>query len=127
MKVVTAGILRNDQESILLCRRAPGQSNAGFWEFPGGKQEVGESLEACLERELWEELDLLVQCGERVATSEYQYGHGCIQLVAFSAKILSGVLKLRVHDQVAWVPPARLLDYPLTPADVPVARVLITP
>lgn len=54
---VTAGIIQKDGK-ILICQRPEGKSLAGFWEFPGGKQEPGESLESCLQRELKEELDL---------------------------------------------------------------------
>jgi 8-oxo-dGTP diphosphatase len=54
-RLVTAGIIRRN-DSVLLARRPPGERLAGFWEFPGGKVEKGETPEACLARELQEEL-----------------------------------------------------------------------
>jgi 8-oxo-dGTP diphosphatase len=56
MKLVTAAIIR-DGENILVVRRGPREKLAGFWEFPGGKVEHPETLQECLERELFEELD----------------------------------------------------------------------
>ena len=63
MKKVSAGIVcRNGK--ILICQRPKGKSLAGFWEFPGGKLEEGESLQDCLKRELKEELDIEVAVGD---------------------------------------------------------------
>ncbi|HAK44799.1 MAG TPA: 8-oxo-dGTP diphosphatase MutT [Spirochaeta sp.] len=91
MKVVAAAIIiRNGR--VLICRRAPGEKLAGFWEFPGGKVEPGESLQECLERELREELDVEVRAGE--------------------------IIRLTVHDDYAWVASDVLPDLRLAPADV---------
>lgn len=65
---VTAGIFVKDR-CILLMRRAPGQSAAGGWEYPGGKIEPGESGEQCLRRELNEELCIDAEIGEKMAES----------------------------------------------------------
>lgn len=124
MTIVTAAVLRQG-ESILLARRKPGQKQAGCWEFPGGKVEEGETLQTCLEREIGEEMGLMIRAGEVVATSDYHYEHGTIHLVALAAEIVSGVLRPSVHDQVQWVPVASLLQYQLAPADIPIAGALI--
>ena len=65
---VTAGMFVKDHH-ILLMRRAPGQSAAGGWEYPGGKIEPGESGEQCLRRELNEELCIDAEIGEKMAES----------------------------------------------------------
>lgn len=124
MKTVTAAVLRRD-DTILLARRNPGLNQAGLWEFPGGKVELGETLQACLEREIGEELGIMIKAGEVLATSDYVYAHGAIRLVALAAEILSGSPCPTVHDQLAWVPFAQLLQYPLAPADIPIAESLI--
>lgn len=124
MKLVTAAVIRRN-DAILLARRQPGQKLAGYWEFPGGKVEEGETLPACLQREMVEELGVEVQIGEVVATSDYVYAHGAIHLVALETSILSGELRPTVHDQVAWVPLAQLLQYRLAPADIPIAEALV--
>lgn len=127
MKIVTAAILRNSSKEILLCRRAPGQKNAGFWEFPGGKLNEGETLVQCIERELWEELGIAVIAGAVLGESIYQYTHGTIRLVAIECDWKEGELELRVHDKLKWVLPENLLDYDLSPADIPLARQLSAP
>lgn len=122
VKIVTAAILRDQQGRVFLCRRAPGQKNAGDWEFPGGKLEEGESLPQGLERELREELGIETRAGKVIAESEYHYGHGAIRLVALETEWLSGEMHPIVHDQLEWVEPSRLAAYALSPADVPIAK-----
>ena len=61
-KIVTAAIVLQDNK-VLLTRRALGQSLEGYWEFPGGKVEEGESLQECLKREIFEELGVQVMLG----------------------------------------------------------------
>jgi 8-oxo-dGTP diphosphatase len=71
MKTVTAAINIRDQK-VLLTRRGKSEKLAGYWEFPGGKVEDGETLQECLERELLEELGVAAVIGEVMAKSEYQ-------------------------------------------------------
>jgi len=125
MNIVTCAILRNEQDAVLLCRRAPGQNHAGRWEFPGGKQEPGETLAQCLVREMQEELALEVTVSAEICQTIYHYPGGSIQLIAFSCQCTNAQPQLQVHDSFAWVPPFQLLDYDLTEADIPIAQVLI--
>lgn len=124
MKDVTAAIIIENSR-ILLTRRRDGETNAGYWEFPGGKVEVGESLAQCLERELREELGVETSAGEVLTTSEYRYDGGAIRLFAFRAEITDGDIRLSVHDRAEWVPLEELLDYRLSPADIPIARWIV--
>lgn len=124
MKRVTAAIIRRGA-TVLLARRQPGQKLAGYWEFPGGKVEEGESLVACLQREIVEELGVQVEIGAVVATSDYVYAHGAIRLVAMETTILGGEPHPTVHDQLIWVPVGQLLHYRLAPADIPIAEALM--
>ena len=121
MKVVTAAIIINDKK-VLLARRGPSETLAGYWEFPGGKVEDGESLAVCLRRELQEELSVDAEVGEVMATSEYHYDHGSFLLVGMYANLLSNDLKLIVHDKAEWVPVDDLLSYELAPADIQLAK-----
>lgn len=125
MKVVTAGILRREEDgAILLVRRAPGQSLAGYWEFPGGKVEPNESEEDCLRRELAEELNLSVELGEFVTESHYVYDHGEFLLRAFEVTCTDQPISLSVHDAFVWVKADKLTTYRLAPADIPIAEAL---
>jgi len=124
LKTVTAAVLR-EGKAILLARRKPGQKLAGYWEFPGGKVEEGETLQACLEREMGEELGIAIRAGEVLATSDYRYQHGAIHLMALAAEMVSGPPIPTVHDQLEWVLVADVLRYQLAPADIPIAKALI--
>jgi 8-oxo-dGTP diphosphatase len=123
MKTVTAAIIEQDGR-ILLARRSRGQDLEGRWEFPGGKQEPGETLAVCLERELREELALTVRAVAVFTENIHHYDGGAIRLVALFAELISGEVALSVHDRFAWVEKMRLLDYNLSPADIPIARKL---
>ncbi len=123
MKDVTAAVIAREGR-ILILRRAPGQKHAGFWEFPGGKVEPGETAEACLARELQEELGISGQVGSHIMDSPYAYPGGAINLRAFRFDWGGGELHLRVHDAAAWCLPCELPGYALTPADIPVAQAL---
>ena len=124
MKIVTAGIIHNDSGEILILRRGPQESLSGFWEFAGGKVENGESEQACLKRELKEELGIEVSVGEFIEESHYIYEHGEFILRAYEAIITGGKIELSVHDDSVWVDPEKLQDYKLAPADIPIAKKL---
>ena len=124
MKTVTAAIIiRNG--NVLICRRAPGEKLAGFWEFPGGKLEEGESLKECIERELLEELGVESQAGEILERSVYTYPHGRFELVGILTGLWGSDIRLKVHDEIRWVPLEVLLSFKLSPADVPLAEAVI--
>ncbi len=123
LKEVTAAVIAREGR-ILLLRRAPGQKHAGFWEFPGGKTEEGETPQACLERELQEELGITGETGAHIMDSPYAYPGGAINLRAYHFHWRGGELQLRVHDAAAWCLPQELPAYALTPADIPVAQAL---
>ena len=124
MKLVTAAIIR-DGENILVVRRGQGETLAGFWEFPGGKVELPETLQECLERELFEELDIATKVTNVVAVSDYKYENGAIKLVALEAEILHGDIKLSVHDKLRWLTPNEIVELKLAPADIPIAQALL--
>jgi 8-oxo-dGTP diphosphatase len=122
-KVVTAAISRK-QGRVLIARRGPGEKLAGFWEFPGGKVEVGETAEDSLARELFEELGIVARIGEIVGESSYQYEHGSFRLIAFMVDNIEGELRSKVHDRLEWAKIDDLTSYGLLPADVPIAETL---
>jgi 8-oxo-dGTP diphosphatase len=120
MTIVTAAIIIKNHK-ILIARRNAG-SLAGFWEFPGGKLEEGETVQECLARELFEEFAVNATIGEPFGISEYKYDHGTIKLVAIYAQIEETKITSNAHDKVEWVSPKDLLTYKLAPADVAIAE-----
>ncbi len=121
MKTVAAAIII-EGDNVLIARRDPLQQLAGYWEFPGGKLEDGESLIECLRRELREELGVDSEPGEILAESEYHYEHGSFLLIGIYTQLKSDQLQLTVHDRIEWVPITTLLTYRLAPADIPLAK-----
>jgi 8-oxo-dGTP diphosphatase len=121
IRVVAAVLCRGGK--ILLARRLPGKSMGGMWEFPGGKVEDGETLEAALAREMREELGLAVLVGPRLMSQQHAVGEVHIELIAMQCRCADeGTLKSKDHDQLVWVEPSKLREYALAPADVAVAE-----
>lgn len=118
MVEVAAVILENQNGEILVARRKTGKKLAGFWEFPGGKIEPGESPRECLVRELQEEMNLVIEIGDYVGEHIHEYEEGPIRLVAYKGKIVGGEIKLKDHDHYLWLSPRDLEKENLAPADV---------
>ena len=87
---VTAGIIWNARGEVLIAQRPLDGLLGGLWEFPGGKQEAGESLPECLQRELREELAIEVEVGELFTTVKHGFTHFKITLHAFECRYVSG-------------------------------------
>jgi 8-oxo-dGTP diphosphatase len=119
---VTAAILVKG-DRVLIAQRPPGDRLAGLWEFPGGKLEDGETLQACLARELQEEFGIAVTVGEALGESVYHYPHLSVRLLAFRTSIVDGTIRPMAHAAVKWVKVSELADHAFAPADRPfVAR-----
>lgn len=121
---VTAAIIQRDGK-FLAARRKPGSHMAGFWEFPGGKIEKGESPEECLQRELREELGIETTVGPFFGESCFDYGTKQIRLLCYYVKYLSGNFVLSDHDEIRWLPASKLLHLDWAPADIPVVKKLV--
>ncbi len=86
---VTAAVIRQD-DHILIAQRPLEGMLGGLWEFPGGKQEAGETLDECLRREIKEELGIEIEVGPRVTVVKHGYTHFKITLHAFECRLLQG-------------------------------------
>ena len=115
---VTAAILVNDEKILIAKRRSTGKL-PNKWEFPGGKVEINETPEQCLQRELKEEFDIDVSIGEYLGSSIYHYDHISLELMAYRTFWDGGRFKLKDHDDVAWVSLEQIGEYDFAPADIP--------
>jgi len=122
---VTAALIQDESGRYLLTQRRRGTHLEELWEFPGGKREPGESLEACLQRELEEELGATFSIGERVDTVEWPYPDRTVVLHFFRCRLESGEIAPQEEQAMEWVAPERLDAYAFPPADVELIRRLM--
>ena len=113
---IVAAIIRKGPR-ILITRRRADQMLGGLWEFPGGKQEPGEALEATVHREIMEETGLRIEVGPALCSVKHAYSHFRITLHAFLCRYVSGRARKIQNNGVCWVSPTRLGDYPFPAAD----------
>ena len=124
--LVAAVALVDADGRVLLARRPEGKSMAGLWEFPGGKVHAGEAPEAALIRELKEELaiDVAESCLAPFAFASHRYPDFHLLMPLYVCRRWSGTPAALEGQELAWVRPARLGDYPMPPADRPLVALL---
>jgi len=123
--VVAAAIVERDGR-FLLTRRLQGTHLAGAWEFPGGKCEPGESLEACLERELMEELAVECVVGRSILVTRHAYAERTVELHFFAAA-LSGDPVPQLGQEMRWASRAELGTLTFPEADRELIQLLMRP
>jgi 8-oxo-dGTP diphosphatase len=124
--LVVAAALIDAGGRVLVQRRPAGTAMAGLWEFPGGKLEQGETLEAALVRELREELGVTVATGhcEPLAFATGAAGGRPLLLLLFAVRRWLGEPRALHASALRWVTPAELGALPMPPADVPLVAAL---
>jgi mutator protein MutT len=120
--VVIGMVLREGR--FLICQRREDAALGGYWEFPGGKREPGESAEQCLVRELDEELSIQIRPIEAFAPIEFDYALGSIRLHPYLCEHLSGQAQPLAAQQIKWVLPMELSNYRFPPANDELIRQL---
>jgi 8-oxo-dGTP diphosphatase len=113
--IVTAAVIERDG-CFLVTRRQKGVHLEGFWEFPGGKCEAGETLTACLARELKEELDVEARIGPEVYTVAHAYPERSVELHFFQCE-LAGDPRPQIGQEMRWVRRKDLASLEFPPAD----------
>ena len=124
---VAAGILIRPDGAVLLARRPATKVFAGYWEFPGGKVEPGESTRDALVREIREELGVEVTQANSWITRTFSYPHSRVKLHFFRVYAWDGELQPHEHDALAWHRPESVDVSPLLPANGPILRGLALP
>ncbi|QXU42140.1 (deoxy)nucleoside triphosphate pyrophosphohydrolase [Pedobacter sp. D749] len=118
---VAAAIILNNSK-ILIAKRTARKFLGGYWEFPGGKIEVGETPEVCLHRELAEELEISVKIDNFLTEQIYDYGQFVVCMKVFLCTMNTGKIVLNDHEEYKWVEKHELLSYDLAPADIPLVE-----
>lgn len=122
INVVAAAIEKDGK--IFCAQRPEGKSLGGYWEFPGGKLEEGESPEEALIREIHEELNSQIEIISFVNEASYDYDFGTVVMKTFHARLVSGNLDLLEHQDSAWLEPNRLKTLNWAPVDRPAVELL---
>ncbi len=119
--LVVACALIDPDGRVLLARRPEGKTMAGLWEFPGGKVYPAELPEVALIRELKEELgiDVTASCLAPLTFASHTYEAFHLLMPLYVCRKWSGVAQAKEGQQLKWIKPARLRDYRMVPADIP--------
>lgn len=121
--LVAAAALIDVDNRVLIQKRPEGKAWAGYWEFPGGKLEAGETPEAALVRELHEELGVVTieKAFFPMSFMSHSYPeHGHLLAPLYGCRNWTGLPQGLESQELAWVKPARLADYQLLPSNIPV-------
>lgn len=123
-KQIGVAVVWNQREQILIDRRPQAGLLGGLWEFPGGKVEPGETMEACIRRELQEELGIEVSVGDRLITVNHAYTHFKVTLNVYHCRHLKGEPQPIECDEVRWVAISELDQYPFPKGNVKIIEAL---
>ncbi len=125
---VVCAIIRSDEGEIFCCKRGPGRSLEGFWEFPGGKIETNETHEQTIVREIKEELKTTIVPIKYVGISNYEYSDlekpFSITMYAYECKLIDGELELTEHTEKKWVKVEDLDKIKFAAADLPIVKLI---
>lgn len=124
---VAAAVIERPDGSFLLGQRAPDTFYPGYWEFPGGKVEAGETPREALVRELQEELGIEVLRADPWLRREHVYEHAHVKLHFFRVREWRGELHDHVHSALDWQQPGATTVAPMLPANAPVLAALALP
>lgn len=113
-----------EKGSVLVTQRSRQMPHPMKWEFPGGKVKENEKPEACIRREIREELSIEISVKKELPTVKHHYGSKALDLIPFICQHLEGIIELAEHHTYRWVPVDELEELDWLEADVEVVRLL---
>lgn len=120
IRVAAAAIIDQEKDLVLAGKRNADRLVGGYWEFPGGKIEKGETPQQTAKREVEEELNAEIIVGPQLGeTVRYEYDFGIVELTVFFAKMTAHDFKLVAHSKIEWLPAAQVGELNWAPADAP--------
>ena len=123
--IVCCAIIQNERGQVFMVQRPPHKKNASQWEFPGGKLEVGESLEDCIHREIHEELSIQIQLIQKLPAVYHEHSQVKIELHPFlcTSDQLS-CIQLNEHVDSIWIDAKTALPISVSPADIEILQLI---
>ena len=125
LQVIGVGVVLNEAGEVLIDQRLNEGLLGGLWEFPGGKQEPGEAIEATVVRELQEELAIEVEVTEPLISLDHAYSHKRLRFEVFLCRWISGEPQALASQQVRWVHPTGLAAFPFPAANARIIAALL--
>lgn len=119
---VTCALIVNEQNQVLAAQRSQLMSLPLKWEFPGGKIEPGETSEACLIREIKEELNMDIEVVNQLPENVHEYPTVTVMLIPFICKHIAGDIVLKEHNDFRWLNKNELLALDWAEADIPILK-----
>jgi mutator protein MutT len=123
-KQIGVAAIWNRSGQILIDRRKVGGTMGGLWEFPGGKIEPGETVEACIAREIWEELAIEITVGEQLISIEHSYPTFHLTLTVHYCQHISGIPQPIESEEIRWVNIGDLNNYQFPAANIAIINAL---
>ena len=123
-KRIGVAVIWNQAGQILIDRRKVGGTMGGLWEFPGGKIEPGETVEACIAREIQEELAIEIAVGEHLISIEHTYPTFNLTLTVHHCQHISGVPQPIESEEIRWVNIDDLDNYQFPAANIAIINAL---
>ncbi|MGJ5675216.1 MAG: 8-oxo-dGTP diphosphatase MutT [Nostochopsis sp.] len=123
-KIIGVAVIWNDQGQILIDRRRQEGAMGGLWEFPGGKIELDETIEECIQREIKEELGIVIEVGEHLITIDHTYTQIRVTLTVHHCRFIQGVPQLIECDEVRWVSVDELESFAFPEANIQIIAAL---
>ncbi len=124
-EVIGIGVVFNSRDQVLIDQRFDEGLLGGLWEFPGGKQEKGEEIKTTIQREILEELAIKIEIEEHLITFQHSYSHKRLSFVVHICRLIEGDPKPLASQQVKWVSPNQLDEYPFPAANAKIILALI--
>ena len=110
-------LIFNKDGKILIDQRLESTSMGGMWEFPGGKKELGESIEKTIKREVMEEIGINIEVGEKLISFEHAYSHKKFNFTVHICELSSGKPRPLASQKLLWIDPTRLFEFPFPAAN----------
>ena len=117
LQEIGIGLVFNNNGELLIDKRLESSNMGGMWEFPGGKKKLDENIENTIERELKEELGIVVKVGAKLLSFEHSYTHKKLNFTVHICKWISGEPKPLASQEILWIYPKRLFEFPFPAAN----------
>lgn len=123
-KIIGVAVIWSQSGQILIDRRPASGLFGGLWEFPGGKLELGESIQDCIKREIQEELGIEIEVREHLITIDYIYAHLQVTLIVHHCRHINGIPQPLECDEIRWVTIDELEQYNFPTANEKIIKAL---